>query len=174
MMAWRELSPYDWRWDDWELLRKAIWASSHRQDEDPGLVGKELLLGSNQNTIDNPAAHWTALKNFGAQLSQKTPKSPDDISSEFRAEWNACFIKFGSEWIMNPYPQMTLDNCREHCLLKARVNNWWIATDLSAILENQAAAKLQKACRACLSDPKYRLCRQRLQHEFQEMGALAE
>ena len=169
MMGWRELSPYDWKFHDWDLLRKAIWASSHRKDEDPGLVGKELILAPNQNTIDNPAAHWIALKIFGSQVSQKLPETPNDISSEFRTEWNACFIKFGSAWLMNPYPEMTLENCRDHCLLKARVNKWWTATDLAAILETQAAAKIQKACRACLSDPQFRICRQRLQHEFQEM-----
>ena len=67
---------------------------------------------------------------------------------------------------MDPYPEMSLDDCRDHCLLKARVNNWWIATDLAAIRETQAAAKIQKAYRACLSDPNFLVCRQRLQNEF--------
>ena len=87
MMGSRELSPYDWSLHDKELLRKAKWANSHRQEEDPGLVGKELLLAPNQNTIDNPAAHWMALKIFGSQVSQNL--SLNYVSSDFRAEWNA-------------------------------------------------------------------------------------
>ncbi len=169
MMIIIELSPCHWRSQDRELIRKAKWASSHRTHEDAGIVGKDLLLAPNRTTVENPATHWLTLRTFGSLLLRTPANDQNEISAKFRADWNASFARFGADWLMNPYADMSMDDCREHCLLRARSNDWWVATDLTAVLEHQATLRLQKAIRVCLSDPEYCICRRRLQYECFEM-----
>ncbi len=166
MMGCRNLHVVDMLYQDVDLINKAKWAHRFRTEEDAGILGEELVLSPNEVTRENPAAHWLALREFGARLHEECPSTVRDVTKIFRQDWNARFARFGKSWVMNSHPHMTLNQVKEQRLQRARLEGWWFATDLAGIIERRAAAKLQKAFKASLSDPVFLVCRRRLLREF--------